>query len=86
MKTITLETPIEVNGETITEVTIRRMKGRDIKKMSKAPGDEVAKMFAILPDLTEQAPEAFDEMDAADLAEIMDFIDGCTQKKKAANV
>jgi uncharacterized protein (DUF885 family) len=64
-ETVTLEYPFEFNGETYTELTIRRPKLRDLKKSESVKGN-MAKGTMMLADLAEIDPKAIEEMDMED--------------------
>jgi hypothetical protein len=82
-KTIThkLLVPVEFDGATVTEITLRRPKGRDMKRAANTggsnPGDATAEMIA---NLAEISPKLLDELDGEDwlaLAETVgNFMEG----------
>ena len=75
--TYTLTEPIEVDGEQVTELQVRRLKVRDIRAASKrGKGDDVdmgVHMVALVTDLT---PEQVDELDAADFVALSEVVAG----------
>jgi hypothetical protein len=78
---IKLEFPIEYQGAGISEVTIRRPKGKDMRFLPKgdnAGTEEMYPFFALLMGLDEGA---IDEMDAVDIAEISGTVMGFLQRK-----
>jgi hypothetical protein len=67
---ITLDFPIEVDGQKIEKVTMRRPKVRDSFKAERAKGDEMAKGIALLCDLCEMPEEHLLELDTIDLEKL----------------
>ncbi len=65
-ETIQLEYPIEAEGRTITAITLRRPKARDLKKMERSSGGDIAKSIEFVADLAELPPAAIEELDGAD--------------------
>jgi hypothetical protein len=66
--TIPLEFPITVDGgQVIESVTMRRPKGRDSIKASKAKGGEFEKAIALMADLVDLPVEHFLELDDVDI-------------------
>lgn len=62
---VTLKHPIDVAGETVTRVTVRRPLVKHLKAMDAVEG-EVAKLAALLAGLSGLPPAAVDQMDAGD--------------------
>ncbi len=83
---VKLVRPLNVDGQIITEVTIRRPKVRDLRAMEKTrePGftelDQGIGMAAVLCELP---MEAMDEMDAGDFAAISEVLGGFLPKVPA---
>jgi hypothetical protein len=74
--TIPLKTPIEHNGQRFTEITIlRRPKTKDVLRSRKGKSDEEAQL-ALISNLTEIAPEVFQEMDYADYVRVAEAVAG----------
>lgn len=75
-----LETPVEWHGETITEITYRRPKGRDLRRMTNiaagAKGKAGDGMVKMMSDLCEQPEGFFDEMDGADWVRLSEEVSG----------
>jgi hypothetical protein len=67
---IELDFPVEVDGNTIKTITIRRPKVRDQLKADRAKGTEFEKGLALLVDLTEQPQEVLLELDPVDLEKL----------------
>lgn len=67
---IDLDYPIEVDGNKITKVTMRRPKVRDSFKAERAKGDEMEKGIALLCDLCELPQEHLLEFDTVDLEKL----------------
>ncbi len=72
---VTLATPIELAGETITSVTIGPAKG---KYMRMLPADPKLFNMGIMMDMaakmTQQSAVVFDEMDSEDLMKILGIV------------
>jgi hypothetical protein len=79
-ETITLNYPIEHSGVRITEVTLRRPKGRDIRRSEQLAltnkGGDYARTLSMIADLAELAPDAIDNMDASDIERISEVVKG----------
>lgn len=67
---VTLNFPVEVDGETITSITMRRPKVRDQFKADRMKGTEAEKGIALLCDLTERPHEVLMELDDSDLEKL----------------
>lgn len=67
---IDLEFPVEVDGQVISKVTMRRPKVRDSFKAERTKGGDMEKGLALLSDLTEQPQEVLLEMDEIDLEKL----------------
>ena len=66
-ETITLQYPVTVDGEDITELTLRRPKVGDLKRAEKHK-DNFEKSIRIIADLAEVSLKVVEELDAADFA------------------
>lgn len=66
-ETYRLKYPVTVDGQDITELTVRRPKTRDLIKARKFK-DEVEQMAAMIADLAEVSPKTVQELDAEDFA------------------
>ncbi len=75
-KTFTLAEPFQHGGETITEVALRRPKGREVRKMQNATGGFGDISFEMMAQLSERDEALFDEMDGADVIKIEAWIKG----------
>jgi hypothetical protein len=67
--TIKLLTPIEVGGELIEEIVMRRPKGKDMKTLGANAG--TGDLMKLAGRLSGQLPVVFDEMDGYDVAEVL---------------
>lgn len=76
MPEIILECPLDLQGQTIDRLTIRRPKVRDLKRLDKVKGD-VQKMVTLVCDLTNPplTPENVEDMDAGDMAKISQLLE-----------
>lgn len=68
-ETIHLQYPVTVDGETITELNLRRPKVSDLKRGQKYK-DNLEKSVRLIADLAEISPAVIEELDAADFAEV----------------
>lgn len=78
----TLKHPIEIKTkdsekiiETITEVTLRRPKGKHLRRLDKFKGD-ATQTLALIGELTELPATALDEMDGEDIMILGEMIEG----------
>lgn len=67
---IPLDFPIDVDGEHIESLTMRRPKVRDSFKAKRAGGDDFDKGLAIMADLCERPQEVLLELDEIDLEKL----------------
>lgn len=67
--TIQLKVPVTVNGITVSTLTLRRPKVRDLEAIDKVQGD-IAKSISLIANLAEWTPEDVRELDAADFATV----------------
>lgn len=69
-KTFDLEYPVSFGGETVTAVTLRRPKGREIRAMQNGKGTAIDRTFEMMATLAEREVALIDELDAADVKKI----------------
>ena len=69
-----LDYPISFNGETVSSVTLRRPKGREIRNMGNGPGSNLDRSFALIATLADRETELFDEMDGGDFTKISNWL------------
>lgn len=67
METIRLQYPVTVDGEDITELTLRRPKVADLKRAEKHKNN-FEKSIHIIADLAEVSPKVVEALDASDFA------------------
>lgn len=67
--TVLLATPIEVAGEYIESITMRRPKGKDMKTLTANAG--MGDLMKLAVRLSGQLPLVFEEMDGFDVAEVL---------------
>lgn len=67
-KTFPLEFPFEHKGETITELTLRRPKMSDVKKLAGSKKETLAASSETVADLAGKPVELIDEVDPEDYA------------------
>ncbi|MCX4025038.1 phage tail assembly protein [Endozoicomonas sp. SM1973] len=73
---ITLNYPIERNGEVINEVTLRRPKTKDMKNIEKRGGGEISQSIHMIADLSGLDIKTIEELDAADFQRLNDVVAG----------
>jgi hypothetical protein len=71
--TYQLKYPVTLDGETFTELTLRRPKFRDIARSQKVKG-ELDQIATMLSDLAEVSPKVVNELDAEDFTAIGEII------------
>ncbi|WP_175401943.1 phage tail assembly protein [Veronia pacifica] len=82
---MTLNYPIEVEGELLSQVSLRRPKARDLKHMETAKGGEIAKSMGLIAHLAELSPHAIEELDASDFQAISEVVAGFLTDSVQAN-
>lgn len=73
-KTIPLAYPVEHEGTTITEVTLRRAKTKDLRLIDAAGGNDLDQGVAMVAAISGLPVAAVDEMDAEDFATISEAL------------
>ncbi|MBV5272502.1 MAG: phage tail assembly protein [Lamprocystis purpurea] len=77
--TIALEYAIEAHGETLSQLTLRRPRVRDLRLLDEAKGD-VGKTAALIGALAGLTPREVDQLDAGDFTRlglaVADFLPG----------
>lgn len=76
----TLVEPVIYEGRQITHLDFRRMKGKDIRDMD-AISDTLEKTAFIIGVLTDNGPDLFNELDAADIDAASKIIEGFMKRK-----
>jgi hypothetical protein len=72
-----LDHPFSVDGKTLTEVSIRRPKVRDIRAVDKVKEDgDLQQGIVTVALLTGLSVEALDDMDAGDFARVSEVVGG----------
>ncbi|MCF6432510.1 phage tail assembly protein [Leisingera sp. MMG026] len=72
-KNFVLQYPITYKGEDISEITLRRPKMADVKKLSSAKGDVVAAAAQTVADLAGKPIALIDELDPEDYAPMQEW-------------
>jgi len=70
METIELKYPIDVAGEKITSLNLRRPKVRDMLAADKASGSDAEKEVNLFANLCEVSPDAIMELDGSDYSQL----------------
>jgi len=81
---LTLDHPFTADGKTLTEVSIRRPKVKDIRSVDKVKGDgDLQQGIVTVALLTGLSVEALDDMDAGDFARVSEVVGSFFEKLKA---
>ena len=82
---VTLAEPILAGGQKITEVTVRRPKVKDLRRLDHLPvaANDLTRGIEMAAILTGLTAETIDELDAADFAALSDVIAGFLPKPPA---
>jgi hypothetical protein len=72
--TITLTEPVKFGSETIETITIQPVKGKHLRKLPADP--DVGDMLVLAAKLAGQPDQVFDEMDAEDIMQVTEVIEG----------
>ena len=73
---LTLEEPYEFGSDTISELQIRRPKGRDFKKMPAGLEDNPGMLLDWAAHLCGHPDVVFDEMDCIDVNRLLEVVGG----------
>jgi len=76
----TLTVPVTFEGSEKATIVLRRLKGKDIKRMSDFDSD-IEKTFFLIGELSGWPPEGVDELDGADFDAISKIIEGFMGRK-----
>jgi len=79
-KTFDLQFPVTYKGEEIREITLRRPKMADVKKLSSARGDTLAASSQTVADLAGKPIGMIDELDPEDYAPLQAWTQGVLGK------
>jgi len=75
-ESIKLKYPIDVAGEQITSLNLRRPKVRDMMAADKASGSEAEKEVSLFANLCEVSPDAIMELDGKDYQQLQETYSG----------
>jgi hypothetical protein len=70
MTTIELDYPINVSGEEVKQLNMRRAKARDLKKAQSAAPDQASQELHLFALLTDVNPEDLEELDMKDYSKL----------------
>lgn len=73
-KTIQLEFPIQSEGTTLKEITIRALKARDLKIMEMSKGGEIAKTIDLIAHIAEIPTSSVEELYATDFLKVSEVV------------
>jgi hypothetical protein len=76
----TLLVPVTFEGQERTSIVLRRLKGKDIKRLREYD-DDVDKTFFLIGELAGWPPEGVEELDGADFDAISKIIEGFMGRK-----
>ena len=79
---LALEFPVEFKGAAITELTVRRPKGSDMRFLPKGDEASVEGMFPFFSLLCGTDEQLLDELDAADINALGEIVNGFLAKPK----
>lgn len=74
--TIQLGTPIEAHGETVSVLTLRRPKAKELRDMPIKQGMVMGDLYAVAAACADLPTSAIDQLDAADLMQVMGVVGG----------
>ena len=77
-KTVDLAFPVDWHGASITEITLRRPQGRDMRALPTSDDSGVEDMFPFFALLSGMEDEFIDELDSNDISSITEFIRDCS--------
>ena len=80
--TYVLITPIQYNGERVTDIEYRRPKGRDVRKAFKVRNAGGDMYLALLEAICEQTQDLFDELDGTDYVALVSLCDDFLEPPK----
>lgn len=88
-KTIKLHFPIEYQGSSLTQITVRRPKGRDLRYLPSDNDSSIEKMFPFVAILAGIDESVIDELDASDVTQltqtVMSFLQPPGKTKRAGS-
>lgn len=73
-KKIKLTYPIQLEGNTVDAITIRRPQARDLKMMEKSKGGDITKSIELIASLADIPPTAVDDLDASDFQKVNEAV------------
>lgn len=79
-RSVTLGIPFTVNGLETSQITLRRPKVADLRRMDAVKGGDLAKTLWMIGQLAGLSPQEVDEIDAGDLEAIAEVVAGFTRK------
>lgn len=75
---LSLSFPISVNGQTVTEIEVRRPKVKDVRRSEAANVSEFERGLLMISYLTDLSDVAVGEIDTVDLMKINEVVTGFT--------
>ncbi|MCH9780698.1 MAG: phage tail assembly protein [Alphaproteobacteria bacterium] len=68
--------PLEIDGTTVSLLTVRRPRVADIERYEARTGNETTRTLGLLADLTELAPDTLRRLDADDYQQLCSMVSG----------
>ncbi|MBP2227539.1 hypothetical protein J2847_000819 [Azospirillum agricola] len=75
---VALSVPIAIDGQETTDITLRRPKVADLRRMDAVKGGDLSKTLWMIGQLAGLSPQEVDEIDAGDLEAIAEVVAGFT--------
>ncbi|MGE9266446.1 phage tail assembly protein [Escherichia coli] len=76
----TLKVPVNFEGKEHTYITLRRIKGKDLRAITREE-DKIEQTFLVIRLLSSWPPEGIDELDGEDIEAISKIIEGFMGKR-----
>lgn len=74
--TVQLRKPIQHGSEVITQLTLRPLKGKDMRRLKASTDQPMAMIIELAGYLSGQVTQVIDELEGEDLREVMQAVSG----------
>lgn len=74
--TIKLNTPIEAHGNTVSELTLRAPKAKELRDLPIKQNMTMGDLYGIAAACADVPPSSIDQLDAADIMKVMEVVGG----------
>jgi Phage tail assembly chaperone proteins, E, or 41 or 14 len=74
--TITLTVPIQVHGEPVSELQVRRATARDMRELPAGAIKKMGELYDFAASCCDIPPTSFEQLDATDLTQVMGIVAG----------